>query len=174
MKETGIVRRIDELGRVVIPKELRKTLRLREGEQMEIFTTAQSELVLKRYSALGASADFTESFCKALAKATGKRVAICDSSQFIAAHGKNLQDIEGDEISAPLFEILSRRKPYDGEKKLAVAKNSETDYNSLCVVPLLASGDLYGGVVLFSDGHISSSDMQMCSLVADMISATLE
>lgn len=174
MKETGIVRRIDELGRVVIPKELRKTLGLKEGEQMEIFTTGEKELVLKKYSALGASSQFVQAFCKALAKATGKNAVVCDNSTVLGGSGGRYDKLIGEEISKKLYDTLERRKQIETSNPIKITEDSEIDCNGQYIVPLIVAGDLYGGLLLCSDKEITSGEAKMCCLVADMIACTLE
>lgn len=174
MKETGIVRRIDELGRVVIPKELRKTLKLKEGEQMEIFTTGDKSLVLRRYSALGAGADSSQAFCDALSKATGKGAVICDSATVLGASGAAFKDLVGEEISENLYKTLDDRRTCAPDSPVQIAKNKPTGCRNQHIVPLIVGGDLYGGVMLCSDAAISATEARLCALAADMIAATLE
>ena len=87
MKATGIVRRIDDLGRVVIPKEIRRTLRIREGDPLEIFTDREGEIILKKYSPIGELAAFAGMYADSLAKEAGCLVCICDMDQVVAASG---------------------------------------------------------------------------------------
>ena len=174
MKETGIVRRIDELGRVVIPKELRKTLKLKEGEQMEIFTTGDKSLVLKRYSALGAGADFSQAYCDALTRATGKGAVICDSATVLGASGTSLKELVGEEISDKLYTTLDGRRECAPENPVDIVRNRTVGCKSQHIVPLVVGGDLYGGVVLCSDAEISVTEARLCALAADLIAATLE
>lgn len=174
MKETGIVRRIDELGRVVIPKELRKTLKLKEGEQMEIFTTGDKSLVLKRYSALGAGADFSQAYCDALYRATGKGAVICDSSTVLGASGAACKELVGGEISDILFRTLDDRRTCAPENPVQIVKDAPPTCRNQHIVPVIVGGDLYGGVVLCSDAEISVMEERLCELAAELIAATLE
>ena len=87
MKATGIVRRIDDLGRVVIPKEIRRTLRIREGDSLEIFTDRQGEIILKKYSPIGELSRFAKDYAESLATTLGSTVCITDHDQIIAAAG---------------------------------------------------------------------------------------
>lgn len=174
MKETGIVRRIDELGRVVIPKELRKTLKLKEGEQMEIFTTGDKSLVLKRYSALGAGADFSQAYCDALNRATGKGAVICDSATVLGASGTALRELVGEEISEKLYRTLDGRRECAPESPVQIVRDKPAGCKKQHIVPLVVGGDLYGGVLLCSDAEISVTEARLCALAADLIAATLE
>ena len=87
MKATGIVRRIDDLGRVVIPKEIRRTLRIREGDPLEIFTDREGEIILKKYSPIGELSAFARQYADSLAQTAGCLVCICDMDQIVAAAG---------------------------------------------------------------------------------------
>ena len=87
MKATGIVRRIDDLGRVVVPKEIRRTLRIREGDPLEIFTDREGEIILKKYSPIGEIGAFAKQYAESLAQTSGHMVCIADRDQFIAAAG---------------------------------------------------------------------------------------
>ena len=87
MKATGIVRRIDDLGRVVIPKEIRRTLRIREGDPLEIFTDREGEIILKKYSPIGELGTFAKQYAESLAQTTGCLVCVTDTDQVIAAAG---------------------------------------------------------------------------------------
>lgn len=174
MKETGIVRRIDELGRVVIPKELRKTLKLKEGEQMEIFTTGDKSLVLRRYSALGSGADFSQAYCDALTRATGKGAVICDSVTVLGASGASFRGLVGEEISDKLYKTLDDRKACAPDSPVQIVRDKPVGCKNQHIVPLIVGGDLYGGVVLCSDATISATEARLCALAADLIAATLE
>lgn len=174
MKETGIVRRIDELGRVVIPKEIRKTLRLKEGEQMEIFTTGDKSLVLRRYSALASGADVSQAYCDALSRATGKGAVICDSSTVLGASGARFRELVGEDISDKLYDMLDLRKAGAPDYPVQIVSDVPANCKNQHIVPLIVGGDLYGGVVLCSDAAISATEARLCALAADLIAATLE
>ena len=174
MKETGIVRRIDELGREVIPKELRKTLKHKEGEQMEIFTTGDKSLVLRRYSALAAGADVSQAYCDAIYRATGKGAVICDSATVLGASGAHYRELVGEEISDRLYKTLDGRKACDPQSPVQIARDKHVAVGNQHIVPLIVGGDLYGGVVLCSDAAISATEAKLCALAADLIAATLE
>ena len=110
MKATGIVRRIDDLGRVVIPKEIRRTLRIREGDPLEIFTDREGEVILKKYSPIGELANFAGQYAESIAQALGCLVCICDTDQVIAASGNGKKELQDKYISSPLRQIMEERK----------------------------------------------------------------
>ena len=133
MKATGIVRRIDDLGRVVIPKEIRRTMRIREGDPLEIYTTREGEVIFKKYSLLGGLEDFAAQFCDALNRTSGFTAAVTDRDAVIAITGagkrellgKSLSDVaapilcEGDVLGLVLFLSAEGQVPGEGEYKLA-------------------------------------------------------
>ena len=109
MKATGIVRRIDDLGRIVVPKEIRRTLRIREGDPLEIFTDREGEIILKKYSPIGELSQFAGEYAESLAHTTGYLVLITDGDHVVAASGSGKRDFEGKPISGQLEEIIGER-----------------------------------------------------------------
>lgn len=166
MKETGIVRRIDELGRVVIPKELRRVLKLKEGELLEIFTNESGELVFKKYNEVGATQQQLDAISKVLYKNTGKEVAICDTSS-ILAHAGGKEEILGSEISDELYDVLDdRRSRLIKERGVRLVEDGERGKSGeQYIVPLISSGDLYGGIILSAD-KLGAVDMALCDAMA--------
>ena len=112
MKATGIVRRIDDLGRVVIPKEIRRTMRIREGDPLEIYTSKDGEVIFKKYSLMGGVDEFAAQLCETLSKSTGTTVAVTDRDSVIAAAGSARRDLIGKRISPQLEQIMDDRGIY--------------------------------------------------------------
>ena len=112
MKATGIVRRIDDLGRVVIPKELRRTMRLREGAPLEIFTEKDGELIFKKYSPIGELGEFAADLCDSLRRAADATAAVCDRDSVIAVAGGVRKELMGKSVSSELERIMDRREFY--------------------------------------------------------------
>ncbi|MFR0911159.1 MAG: stage V sporulation T C-terminal domain-containing protein, partial [Eubacterium sp.] len=112
MKATGIVRRIDDLGRVVVPKEIRRTLRIREGDPMEIFTNREGEIILKKYSPIGEIDSFAKQYAESLAQVSGCRIVISDRDQVIAIAGGAKKELMGKNISTQLEKIINNRKSF--------------------------------------------------------------
>lgn len=110
MKATGIVRRIDDLGRVVIPKEIRRTLRIREGTPLEIFTDREGEIILKKYSPIGELGAFAGQYAESLAQTTGLTVCVCDRDQVIAVSGGSRKELLGKNISHQLETVIEDRE----------------------------------------------------------------
>ena len=112
MKATGIVRRIDDLGRVVIPKEIRRTMRIREGDPLEIYTSREGEVIFKKYSLMGGVDEFAAQICETLNKTTGLTVAVTDRDSVVAAAGSARRDLIGKRISTELEQIMEDRAIY--------------------------------------------------------------
>ena len=112
MKATGIVRRIDDLGRVVIPKEIRRTMRIREGDPLEIYTTREGEVIFKKYSLLGGLEDFAAQFCDALNRTSGFTAAVTDRDAVIAITGAGKRELLGKSLSEALSRVMEERRIY--------------------------------------------------------------
>ena len=109
MKATGIVRRIDDLGRVVVPKEIRRTLRIREGDPLEIYTDREGGIILRKYSPIGELSQFSKQYAEALAQNTGYIVSITDRDRHIAAAGSGKKELMQKEISRQLDNLMNQR-----------------------------------------------------------------
>jgi stage V sporulation protein T len=153
MKATGIVRRIDDLGRVVIPKEIRRTLRIREGDPLEIFTDREGEIILKKYSPIGELGIFAKEYAEVLAQTTGHLVCITDRDQVIAASGSKKSDFYEKSISKQLESVISERETLTaiaGEKKYVdILTEGSSERLSQLITPILSEGDAIGSVILF-------------------------
>lgn len=152
MKATGIVRRIDDLGRVVIPKEIRRTQRIREGDPLEIFTTGAGEVIFKKYSPMGELAGFAAQYAEVLNRSLNLTALVCDRDSIIAAAGAAKRDYQERGVSSPLERIMDRRKPFwhSGKAEECVFPCEGSDKHILGACPLLAGGDVAGAVILLS------------------------
>ncbi len=154
MKATGIVRRIDDLGRVVIPKEIRRTLRIREGDPLEIFTDNEGQVILKKYSPVGELAAFVKEYADALAQTTGHLTCITDKEQIIAVSGGSKKEYLKKKISVQLEKVIQGRnmcKPKDGELISITEDGSIEGYHSEVISPIISEGDAIGAVIFLSD-----------------------
>lgn len=150
MKATGIVRRIDDLGRVVIPKEIRRTMRIREGDPLEIFTDNDGEVVFKKYSPVGEMSPFATQFADIISRACSLPVLICDRDHVVAAAGVSKKEFIDRRISGQLEELMEQRQTHiarAGEQKRLQPVESVERYAGV-VVPIIASGDVTGTVCL--------------------------
>ena len=150
MKATGIVRRIDELGRVVIPKEIRRTQRIRQGDTLEIYTAADGEVIFKKYSPLVELGQISAIYTEVLSKSLGCLVLVCDRTQIVAAAGAGKADLMGREISVEGEHLLSGRSVYTAPenpaKRLRLFERG--DRMILALAPIVAHGDVEGAVLL--------------------------
>ena len=153
MKATGIVRRIDDLGRVVVPKEIRRTMRIREGQAMEIYTGREGEIILKKYSPIEELAECATGFTKSISTVTGCLVCVSDQEQIVAANGPEQKNYLGKSISSRLEEAILNRKTVlarPGEKAyFSILENTDnTTPLPELIFPILSSGDAIGSVIL--------------------------
>lgn len=154
MKATGIVRRIDDLGRVVIPKEIRRTLRIRESDPLEIFTDREGEIILKKYSPIGELGSFAKEYAEALASASGHSVCITDRDQVIAAAGGMRKETVGTPVTGQLEAIMSDREHVMSDshsrKQIKITSEDMDEGYPQVISPILCEGDVIGSVILRS------------------------
>lgn len=150
MKATGIVRRIDDLGRVVIPKEIRRTLRIREGDPLEIYTDANGEVIFKKYSPVGELSDFASQYAEVISKVAGRPMIISDRDHIIAASGVSKKEYLERRISSVMEELMEMRKSYfskeGGMGELLPIEGIERA--ALVMYPIISAGDVTGSVVM--------------------------
>ena len=151
MKATGIVRRIDDLGRVVIPKEIRRTLRIREGDPLEIFTDRDGEVILKKYSPISELGQFAKEYAETLYETLGTPALISDRDEMIAVSGLSKKDYLNRQLSPDLEEIITGRKIVTEklEKAIEWVPGQVEQVKSYCIAPIIAAGDTIGAVYFF-------------------------
>ena len=167
MKATGVVRRIDDLGRIVIPKEIRKTLRIKEGDPLEIFTDREGQVILKKYSPIGELSEFATEYAETLAKTTGHIACITDKDTVIAVSGGPKKEYLEQGISKDLEKIMDEKEIYiskeNNDVSIPVTQNSSNDKrkNAQVVYPIISDGDVIGTVILLSkDANTKMSDVE--------------
>lgn len=172
MKATGIVRRIDDLGRVVVPKEIRRTMRIREGQAMEIFTGREGEIVLKKYSPIEEMTDCAAECAKAMATVCGHLVCISDHEQIVAASGPEQKNYQGKTISAELEQAMAERRlvdaPSGSRELLPVTGDGKTEGPQI-IVPILSAGDVLGAVMILGktpDISFGKTEMSLAKAAA--------
>ena len=149
MKATGIVRRIDDLGRIVIPKEIRRTLRIKEGDPLEIYTDREGEVIFKKYSPIGELQSFASEYADALQKTSMMPIFICDRDEVIAVSGASRKEYLDRKISKGLEEIVEGRSLYmrgQGTETVSITSDGGSHYVN-CAMPILSEGDVIGCVV---------------------------
>ena len=179
MKATGIVRRIDDLGRVVIPKEIRRTLRIREGDPLEIYTEKDGEVIFKKYSPMGDLADFAGQICDAIGKNTGHIAAVCDRDSIIAVAGAPRRELMDKRCSQELERLMEARRNYraqEGDGPVYAVDGLER-YRLGVAAPILAEGDLMGCVLLLlgpEDAPLGEAEQKLVQTVAGFLGRQME
>jgi len=163
MKATGILRRIDELGRVVIPKEIRKTMKMREGEELEIFTTDE-EVVLKKYSELSSLESFCDSLVSAIHKVTGQSAVVTDGDKVIASSGKGAPEV-GYKIGEELHRILTARRHVLLQEEKCISFGDKSPRSEV-IQPIISAGDLFGALILISEEILGKADEMLVTMGA--------
>lgn len=183
MQDTGIIRRIDELGRVVIPKELRRKLRIREGDPLEIYTNAD-QMVLKKYSPMASLGENAKSVADGIYGVNGKLCIVTDRNHVLATSKGKFKELVGREITLGIDKIVRDRKVIkssvaEGQTIVPIVHglDSQMQITSQIIVPIIANGDVYGSVILV-DGNqkfiFSKQDENLATLGASFLSSQLE
>ena len=179
MKATGIVRRIDDLGRVVIPKEIRRTIRIREGDPLEIFTDNEGGVIFKKYSPFGELSSFAGEYAEVLYKVGGCPVLICDRDSVVSASGIPKKEVLERRVTPMLEDLMERRAVYSrtgvsGESLLFPVEG--IDKAALSAAAIIAAGDVCGAVVYLSDGRekAGEAETKLVSAAANFLGKQLE
>lgn len=179
MKATGIVRRIDDLGRVVIPKEIRRTMRIREGDPLEIYTSRDGEVIFKKYSLLGGMDDFAAQLCETMSRSTGSICAVADRDTVIAVAGGGRRELLGKHITPELEQIMEHRRIYQfagGESPLPVSDSSDKLMVQVAA-PILSEGDLLGLVLFIGanpDERTGDAEYKLAQTIAAFLGRHME
>jgi AbrB family transcriptional regulator (stage V sporulation protein T) len=162
MKATGIVRRIDDLGRVVIPKEIRRTLRIREGDPLEIFVDREGEVILKKYSPISELGHFATEYAEALFDSLQHPVLICDRDEIIALAGVSKKDYLNKRVGSRIMDVIEDRSIVfeTKEENIEIIQGQEEQVNSYCISPIIANGDPIGCVILFTTEGEKFTDVE--------------
>ena len=174
MKATGIVRRIDDLGRVVIPKEIRRTMKIRDGEPLEIFTEAGGSVIFRKYSPAGEQSAMAVDLCEAISRTSGRPTVICDRDSVIAAAGPGHRELDGKLITPELDAAMQTRQIQQRKGGVAVTA-AVPDARAAMVTPIIAGGDLCGCVALLdSDAPVSEADGRLAQTAALFFARQME
>lgn len=181
MKATGIVRRIDELGRVVIPKEIRRTLRIREGDPLEIFTDREGGVILKKYSPIGEMGEFARQFAEGLSRIVGHIAMISDRDAILAISGGSKREYMDRILSKEMEELMKERKytQTTAGTALRVLKDEEDakEYQSQTLVPIISEGEPIGMVLLVdkdAKSEMGEIELKVCQVAASFIGKQME
>lgn len=179
MKATGIVRRIDDLGRVVIPKEIRRTMRIHEGDPLEIFTESDGTVIFKKYSPIGELGEFAMQYAESLSKAAGVPACITDKDNIIAVSGAPKKELHDKKISGDLERVMEGKSlivANSTDKSLHIVDGSDK-YTAGIVAPILFEGDSIGTVVFLTDDSNRSFgevESKLAETAAGFLGKTME
>ena len=179
MKATGIVRRVDDLGRIVIPKEIRRTLRIREGDPLEIYTEKDGGVIFRKYSPMGDLQDFAVQMCDAIGANTGKIAAVADRDSIIALSGAPKRELIDKPNSQELDKLMEQRRNYryTAGDTLIRATESSDKYHLGVAAPILSQGDLMGCVMLLMGDDrtpMLEADQKLAQTVAGFLGKQME
>ena len=183
MRATGIVRRIDELGRVVIPKEIRRTLRIREGDPLEIYTDRDGEVILKKYSPIGEMSSFAKDYTESLVRSLGHIACIVDRDQVVAASGVSKKELWDKPISHDLETAIANRQTVainrqSGGKTVAVTNEEDAQgYTAQVLSPIIADGEAIGAVLLLSreqGARMGDTELKVAETAAGIVGRQME
>ena len=182
MKATGVVRRIDDLGRVVIPKEIRKTLRIKEGDPLEIFTDREGQVILKKYSPIGELSEFAAGYAETLSKTTGHIACITDKDTIIAVSGGSKKEFLEQDISTELEQLMEDKEIYTSTENsdiaMPITKNDNQERNNAQVVyPIVSNGDTIGTVILMAkepNGKMNDVEKKVAQSAATFLGTQMD
>lgn len=173
MKLAGIVRRIDELGRIVVPKEIRKTLHIKNGENLEIFINDDT-IVLKKYSELGNIKELSDNICETLNNYLKANILISDTDKYISISGPLKKKYLNEEISETILKYINERKKITlKNKKVSITKESLEDSN-IFICPIIAGGDVMGSIIVISDKEFNTSTIDSITLLSSVLAKHIE
>ncbi|MED3763202.1 stage V sporulation protein T [Ureibacillus terrenus] len=177
MKATGIVRRIDDLGRVVIPKEIRRTMRIREGDPLEIYTDREGEVILKKYSPINDLGEFAKEYVESLYETIGTPALISDRDEMIAMAGLSKKDYTNRRLSPFAEEFMKQRNIVleKQETTIELVPGQFEQVKSYCVAPIVVNGDTIGAVYLLSKVHyLSEVEQKAAETAAHFLAKQME
>ena len=175
MRATGIVRRVDELGRLVIPKEIRRTLRIREADPLEIFTDRNGEIILKKYSPIRELSSSAQELPEAMAQVANQLICVCDQDQVVASSGSEARKYQGKAITLELEVLIKKRQIKCGNS--SYCKITEDDKSvTQVIVPIICAGDVIGAVIILGTGEktFGEQEQKLAEVAAAYLGKLLE
>ncbi len=178
MKATGIVRRIDDLGRIVIPKEIRRTMRIHEGDPLEIFTESNGTVIFKKYSPIGELGEFAAQYAESLSKSTGLPACITDKDNIIAVSGAPKKELREKKISSAIERIMQGKSLFlanPGTKSVSVSDEIDK-YEAGVVAPIVHEGNSIGAVVFIAEPQtkVGEVESKLAETAAGFLGNTME
>lgn len=179
MRATGIIRRIDDLGRIVIPKEIRKTMHIRESDPLEIFTEKDGNIILKKYSPIGEMGDNAKQYVQAIASQIPHTICICDQDSVIAAAGANAKKLLGKLLHEEAEEALSERKNVlmnrEQEDFFPFISDFPEVFQYVCLSTIIAESEAVGFVCILSTGdELTQNDLKIARIASEFLGKQLE
>lgn len=174
MKATGVVRRIDELGRIVIPKEIRKNMTIKPCENLEIFTLDNETIALKKYSTLSRFSEIGNILINTLYQIINKEVLLIDTSNIINYRGKRKDLFLNKKISDDINKLLDERTRIIENKQLDIIITDSVVNTSYMIEPLIINGDLIGGIIILSDTKFDQKDIELTSYTIKILNNYIE
>lgn len=159
-KATGIVRRIDDLGRVVIPKELRRTLKIRNGDPLEIYVDRAGQIMLKKYSPINELGQFAQEYAESLNEALGHAAIITDKDSVVAVAGKNIKDLLNQTISSAIEEVMENKKAEVIANPMAITEDQKSTFEVAVIAPIISEGSSIGTVIIASREKVQMSNLE--------------
>lgn len=178
MKATGICRGVDSLGRIVIPKEIRKNLHIREGDPLEIFTDHDGMVILRKYSPIGEMDKFAKEYAESIAKVTDYRIIITDRNHVIAIAGGAVKHYQDKEITKDIEHIMEKRKLVtQRENMVSIIEGDSENYSEQTISPIICNGDVVGSVIVLpkkEDQHITEKEEKIAQIAAEFLGKQVE
>lgn len=180
MKATGIIRRIDDLGRIVLPKEIRKSLKIKEGDMLEIYVQDSEVIMLQKYEPMDSLAKLADQYAEVIADITGYTVCIGTDSYIISAHGQAKKEYIRKDISQDVINILNERINWSNknEQNINITKDdNKNKYMAQIVLPIIDSGDVIGCIILIStdsNKHVNDNDINNAKLALSLLEKQME
>lgn len=178
MKATGIVRRIDDLGRIVIPKEIRRTMRIHEGDPLEIYTESNGTVIFKKYSPIGELGEFAAQYAESLSKVAGIPSCITDKDNVIAVSGIPKKELREKKVSDDLEKVMASKTVFlanPGDKTIRIIDENDR-YGAGVVAPIVFDGDSIGSVVFLADSadKVGELESKLAETAAGFLGKTME
>ena len=172
MKATGVVRRIDDLGRIIIPKEIRKTLRLKNGENLEIFVDENENIILRKYSQIDKLKEFASQITDAINNVTKKSVFIINTDSFVSISGKKKEYLN-EPISNELITMINNRNEVKNQNQIQMTEDKKEEEN-IAFCPIIVNGDAIGAIMIMSKEEITDNDFQALKIISSFLTKHIE
>ncbi|WP_066635972.1 stage V sporulation T C-terminal domain-containing protein [Desulfolucanica intricata] len=172
MKATGVVRRIDDLGRVVIPKEIRRTLRINNADPLEVFVDGKGKVILKKYEPIQDLSKYAKEYAASLFESLGKKTFICDEENIIAAAGASSKQFLNKELSEDIQELIKGNEPALESNK-AIIEGGE-NISHILVTPIRLNNHSVGGIIMIAEEEMGNLEINLTKTAANFLAKQLD